>query len=336
MKTLLTLLALLLTFCAASFGQDHSPASVFKKFGFTEHRIISKNDTIYFYLNAKGQQPKKNLVLYLSGSTPDPLFTFETVRDTMQSYFWGHQDYKLLSEEYTFAVIAKKGMQGLFDETKLNTRKPPQSYVQHNSMDYRVWQADQVINYCAKKLLNGPEKVIVYGHSEGFNVVAKLVTVNKKITHAGLWAGSAMPDYYDFMLFNRWEYLKGEVSDSVCAKNMDTLLMNYQALFNQPNGAEPNSIYTNKRWISYAEPSINHLLKTNIPLYMLVATKDENAPIESAYIVPLEFTRNRKQNLTFKTCVGCNHSFAITNPDKSRTSFWNDYFKDFIAWTNLK
>mgnify|MGYP000333017297 FL=1 len=49
-------------------------------------------------------------------------------------------------------------------------------------------------------------KVIVYGHSEGAFVAPKLATVNKRITHLGVWGGSALPDFFDFILFDLYSF----------------------------------------------------------------------------------------------------------------------------------
>lgn len=336
MKKANSLVLCLTVFVLPLFAQDTLHTSIIKKMGFREYAVKSGGDTVYFYAYAKDATPKNNLVLFAGGSTPDPLFTYEIKDGKPQSYFWGHTDYRLLPANYLYVVIAKKGMHGVFNEAGLDTHKPPAIYLQKNSLDYRVWQTDEVLNYCHKHLLAKPEKIIVYGHSEGFNVVAKLLTVNKKVTHAGLWAGSAMPDYFDFMLFNQKQYLKGEISDSTCAAQNDTLLTDYRKVFTAPLDVNSSGMYTNKRWSSYAEPSVNHLLKTNIPLYMVVATKDGNAPVESSFIVPLEFMRLGKKKLTYKTCVGCDHGFSVTDSAGNRTAYWQKIFAEFIAWTDVK
>ncbi|MFZ1529391.1 MAG: hypothetical protein WAT19_11595 [Ferruginibacter sp.] len=110
------------------------------------------------------------------------------------------------------------------------------------------------------------------------------------------------------------------------------MLMHYQQIFALPNETKSGGIYTNKRWASYAEPSINHLIKVKIPIYMLVPSKDDNAPIEGAYIVPLEFARLGKKNLTFKVCIGCTHSLIVSKHNGDENNYWNYYFKDFIGW----
>lgn len=324
---------LLLLLPSASFAQDKFQDSILQKYGYRQYQINKQNDTIYFYVNQRGHTPKKHMVLFLGGSDPQPLFSYEYVNGQLKSYVWGHKDYLNVPEDYIYVVIAKPGMEGVWNEKDLS-ESAPVKYLDKNSLDYRVWQADHVIDYCRRKLLARGGKTIVYGHSEGFNVVSKLLTVNKKITHAGLWAGSAMPDYFDFMMFRRKSVTKGELSDSAATREIDALLIDYQDIFANPTFHKPGSIYTNKRWISYAESPVNHLVKVKIPIYMLASTLDDNAPYENSFIVPLEFIRLGKTNLTLRTCIGCDHSLNIKTETGDKLSYWNEYFKDFLKWTD--
>ncbi|MFZ1529392.1 MAG: hypothetical protein WAT19_11600 [Ferruginibacter sp.] len=90
-----------------------------QKFNFKEYQILHKNDTIHFYVYpANNLTRKKKAIFFLNGSTPDPLFTYERKNNTTNSYFWGHQDFRLLDSEYLYVVIAKKGLHGVINEKK--------------------------------------------------------------------------------------------------------------------------------------------------------------------------------------------------------------------------
>lgn len=87
-------------------------------------------------------------------------------------------------------------------------------------------------------------------------------------------------------------------------------------------------------WWSYSEPPINNLLRLEIPIYVQVATNDESAPIESSYLIPLEFARLGKTNLVYKVCVGCDHGFNLKTEDGNIKRTWKEIFKEFIEWAN--
>ena len=320
------------------FAQEESSLKekVLKRYDFEEHIIPLKDDTIFFYVHKnKGSNPK-NLVLYLQGTAPEPGPYFG-IKKTPKGYSYAQYyttDYKLLDDNYAFVLIAYPGTPVVEDQGEINMTK----YHQLNSLDYRVFQADTVINYVSNELIKNLNKVIVYGHSEGAPVAAKLGTINNKITHLGFWGGNALPDFFDFILFERKALLSNEIAANEANKNINDIIETFNKVAEDSTNIIPsnkNEIheYTNKRWWSYAEPPINNLIKLDVPLYVQVATNDESAPIESAYLIPLEFMRLGKKNLTFNVCNECNHGFAKMI-DGKEVDLWSDIFIDFINWTN--
>lgn len=304
---------------------------VLHKFGFTEHLITTKDDTVHFYLHLPEKGQASKLVLYLQGSSPDPLFSVEKEDGEFKSYRWFPGDYKLLDEQYGYAVIAKSGIPSI---SGLAVRADLSKYHRLNYLDHRVFQADTVIDFIHQQLLPNLEEIIVYGHSEGAPVAAKLGTINQEITHLGFWAGNALPDFYDFILFNSKRVWSGEMSQEEALKNINTLFEGFREIAENPESTEAESRddYSNKRWWTYAEPPINNLLKIKIPLFVQVAAKDESAPVESTYLIPLEFTRLGKTNLTFEICADCDHGFSVEQENGEFEDRWSEIFQKFISW----
>ncbi|MEM6799806.1 MAG: hypothetical protein AAF696_00300, partial [Bacteroidota bacterium] len=262
----------------------------------------------------------------LGSSDPSPQFSYRVNNGKIEKLCWLNGEFGTLSEEYLYVVIEKIGFEKAIDEENIPT---PEIYQKKNSLNNRVSRADAVINFLSEKY--SFEKIIVYGHSEGAPVGAKLATINKKITYLGFWAGNALPDFYDFILENRVAYHKGMISDSAAQSRIDKNIEQFKEIVQDSLNTESKG-YTNLRWWSYSEPPINNLLKIDIPLYVQVATKDESAPIESSYLIPLEFARKGKTNLSYKVCVGCDHGFSITKENGETERRWKEIFKDFIKW----
>jgi pimeloyl-ACP methyl ester carboxylesterase len=216
----------------------------------------------------------------------------------------------------------------VIDENNIPT---PKIYQQKNSLHNRVQRASAVIDYLDDAY--NFKKVIVYGHSEGAPVAAKLATQNKSITHLGFWAGNVLPDFFDFALEIRKEYYRGTITAKKAQKQIDETLEGFTQHIATDTANVDMEGYTNLRWWSYAEPPLYNLLKLDIPVYVQVATEDESAPIESSYMIPLEFARLKKNNLTYKVCVGCNHSFNIPLKKGKVERKWNEIFANFIQWT---
>lgn len=327
MNKVLFLILIFLSFTNCIAQAIPTKEQIVSHYGFEEKSIKVNDENITFYTYQKSKAPKTKLVLYLQGSDPSPQFSYRIKGNTIQKLSWLNGEFNELNEEYLYVVIEKIGFEGVINEDDI---PKPKIYQEKNSLKNRVSRADAVINYLTSD--NGYTKVIVYGHSEGAPVAAKLGTVNTKITHLGFWAGNALPDYYDFILENRIEYYKGSISDSTAQTRIDKNIAGFKNIVSDSLNTDGKS-YTNLRWWSYSEPPINNLLKIDIPIFVQVATKDKSAPIESSYLIPLEFARLKKSNLTYKVCVGCDHGFFLTKKNGKTERKWKEIFSDFIKWT---
>ena len=296
-------------------------------YGFEQKSIEHDKEEIVFYIYQKGKQAKTKLIVYLQGSDPSPQFSYRIKDDKIEKLCWLNGEFNSISEEYLYLVIEKIGFEKAINEDDIPN---PKIYQEKNSLENRVSRANAVIEHLTAN--NNFEKVIVYGHSEGAPVGAKLATLNDKITHLGFWAGNALPDFYDFILENRIEFYKGLISDSIAQSRINKSINGFKEIVKDSLNTDGNG-YTNLRWWSYSEPPINNLLKVDIPIYVQVASLDKSAPIESTYLIPLEFARLKKSNLTYNVCVGCDHGFSISTKDGKVERKWKEIFKDFINWT---
>lgn len=327
MTRIVFLILIILSFTNCVAQTIPTKQQITKHYGFEEKSIKVNSENIVFYTYQKGKVPKTKLVIYLQGSDPSPQFSYRIKNDKIQKLCWLNGEFNELTEEFLYVVIEKIGFEGVINEDDIPR---PKIYQEKNSLKNRVFRANAVIDYLTSS--NDFSKVIVYGHSEGAPVGAKLATINTKITHLGFWAGNALPDYYDFILENRIEYYKGSISDSTAQSRIDENIAGFKKVASDSLNTDGNG-YTNLRWWSYSEPPINNLLKIDIPIFVQVASKDKSAPIESSYLIPLEFARLKKNNLTYKVCVGCNHGFSIINEDGNNQDNWRKIFNDFIRWT---
>ena len=329
-QLLITMLSILTT--GYLFAQSiPTKQELVSEYGFEQQELSRESEEIVYYIYQQGTAKKTKLVLYLQGSDPSPLFSYQINKEEVKKYCFLRGDFRNLSEEYLFVAIEKIGFEGVIDESNI---PKPKIYQEKNSLDNRVFRANEVINH-----LNSTyqfDKIIVYGHSEGAPVAARLATQNKTVTHLGFWAGNALPDYFDFALEVRKEYYRGNLTPEKAQKQIDEVISGFVEEIAQDTSNVNMEGYTNLRWWSYAAPPINDLLKLDIPVYVQVATEDESAPIESSYLIPLEFARLGKSNLTYKVCVGCDHGFNIKKKQGKIDHKWNEIFLSFMQWTEKK
>lgn len=311
--------------------------------------ILSKNDTIHYHIYSKNRLENSiGFILFIQGSGTESLLKTLTITDTIKSFENGIEKNKIVKtkmlysaipfdldripDKYAFVLISKKGIPFIVNADNFKT---PKSYFQTESLDYRVWQGNEVIKDITRKFIKKPKKVMVIGHSEGSDVVAKLGTINKIITHIGFWSGGGNTQYYDFTLFIQKEVQKGKITQEEANKQLEALFVNLKKIEMDPMNIDKEwEGNTYKRWSTFNEAPIDNLLKINIPIFVAVGGKDEAVPVESSLLIPVEFIRHHKDNLTYKLYPDYNHSFAKPRIDES--SEWNYEFvkvlDEFIEW----
>lgn len=324
------------------WGQYNPKADAYRHYS-----IIGKGDTINYHIYAKGElQTKQGFILFLQGSGAQPLLRIVTKTDTIRIQDQGKEkkqvqrssmlyssipfDLDRIPEEYALVFISKAGFPFMVKE---NDFVVPHKYYETEGLEYRVWQANEVIKALLKKHIPKSEKIIVIGHSEGSTVAAKLATINKKITHLGFWAGNANTQYYDFALAIRKEVWNGKLSDAEAKQQLDALFEQITKIENDPENYKQNWLGNSyKRWANFTEPPIQNLLKINIPIFVAVGAKDQSVPVESSLLIPIEFIRNKKNNLTFKLYPEYDHSFNKTGAANEPIFGFMQVFQEFMQW----
>ena len=330
MKHIYLILSLLITTIGIS-QSVHRPIidDALNKYGFIQGKIIKDSDTTTYYLKNYKTKPTK-LVVFIQGTDANPVFSYKMKNGKPSIYRWFGDEYKLLDSTYTYAIIPKPGMEGIYNDESLSI---PKAYYKNNFREYRVNQINLSIEDIMKNHLKKPEKIIVYGHSEGAVIGASLANKNKDITHLGFWSGNVLNNFYEFSLFNRIEALQEQQSDSLAHHNIMEIINWYDSVIRNPNSTEIDHFgFTNKRWFSYEKPPIDDLLAIEIPIYAVFGTKDRSTPIETAYLLPIQFMQKRKTNLTFDVCMDCNHGYVETDNEKE-IKHWDRIFREFIIWT---
>lgn len=293
------------------------------KVGFKSYTIETKNDTIDFFIkNARGGV-NKNLLIHVSGSWPSPLWIETKPCCVTPDVF----NYSLIPQDYAYVVISKYGFP-FSDKENFTT---PKGFWNKNTLDFRVERTNQVIKYIQENLFR-PNKLAVVGTSQGTDVVAKLATINKSITHLGFWAGGGLPVLMEFIMFVRKDAIRGKITEEEATQKIDSLLIQFEKMFADPS---PKKMWNENSYLSYvsfSEPPVQHLLKLDIPIYHAIGTADENVAIENAYIIPVEFIRNRKKNLTFKHFPNYDHSFIEKSADGNDIDRMDLVTKDFFKW----
>lgn len=324
---------LFLIFSLTLFGQRFSEIKKYKHYS-----VITKNDTINYHTYAKQNIDSINTIfLYIQGSSAMSLYQIKKENGGVSIGTTVPFDFATIPDNYLFVVISRKGFPF---STEMDKVFPvPKSYFENQTLEYRVNQADLVINDLHRKYSERIDKIIVLGHSEGSDVVAKLGTLNKKVTHFGYWSGGGNTQFIDFITFIRKDVDKGKLTEEQAEMKIDSLFSDIKDIMSNPNSTDKfwqGDDNSYKRWSHFSEPPVENLLKINKPLFVAIGTKDQAVTLESAYLIPVEFIRHKKNNLTFKIYPDLDHGFEKELENGEYEDHWNDVFKDFLNWVNEK
>lgn len=301
---------------------------------YKHYSIEKENDPIKYHSYSKNDTLQKNILIYIQGSGPDPLFKIK--RDGRSFWMSGIPfDLETIPKEYTFFIVSKSGLP--FCTKYGEPFEVPQKYFDNETLEYRTNQINEVIEDITTRLITEPNKIVIIGHSEGSDVVAKLGTINNKVTHIGFWSGSGNSQFYDFPLFVRKDVNSGKITEDEALIQMDSLFTQYREIIMNKDSTKKVWLDNSyKRWYYFSEPAIDNLIKIDIPIYIAMGAKDKSVPVESTYLIPTEFIRKGKDNLTFKVYPYLDHNFDKKLENGEIKRHWNDVFLEFMEWVNRK
>ncbi|MCI5056647.1 MAG: dienelactone hydrolase family protein [Flavobacteriales bacterium] len=303
-------------------------------FGFEEISInINAEKNIKAYLmEARTSSKPKSLLVYIQGSGANPIVDYSIDEKGKHEgcYIPFIINTKSIPDNFDFLVLSKTGIPFIIDRAKFTV---PELYHKYASLNERVADYDVILKYLINQKKVSYSKVIALGHSEGSDVVAKLGSINKLITHVGYWSGGGASQFYDFLLFEQRNAAQSD--DSTTLNNIQQLYDQIDTILSDPNSTEKQwSGHAHRRWSSFSEPPIENLLKIDCPIFMAMGMQDRSVPVESAYLIPVEFKRQNKKNLSYKFYPNLSHSFNSTDSEGITKSHWFEVFKDFLLWVD--
>ena len=287
------------------------------KYGFIKNVIYRENvNPINFYIKDDNKSKKpKPLFLYIMGSGPCSIMM--QVKDQIGSSIIFN--FKEITKSFQLAIVTKPFIPFYTN----NDFQIPQEYYETDSLDYQAKVNSLVIDYLIENKLIDSSKVIVCGVSHGSDVATQVALINKNVTHLACIAGNGLLQTYNFLNDVRKDYRNGKVSESEAEKQTQYLFAQFKKIYTNPDSLQKWWGHTHKYWYSFfKESTINKLLQLSVPIFFAKGTEDKNGCIEGSDIIPIEFIRSNKNNLTYKSYWGEDHMFEnkIKNVKKD---FWD-------------
>jgi hypothetical protein len=291
---------------------------------------LNKKKPLFIEVNGSGGLP---LCIYIKGKGFGATFnTFSVpLKDAAKKQF----HYIILDKPGTpfCDTILTSNDAKHFDKHKLvSNYKFSEEYSKRLSLGWRVAATKKVITYMIQHGFWDGTQIVADGYSEGAQVVPALAVADKRVTHIVAMVGSGLNQLYDGIMAWRIKAAKREITHQQAQDSINANLKIIKDIYRHPeNTTLEYEGHTYKRWASFGlNPPFEKLRMLNIPIYMVVSTADDNSPIFGLDYVELDFIRLGKTNLTYDTCVGCDHFFNRT--DTSGTAGNGDFNAKILKW----
>lgn len=277
-----------------------------------------KLKTFQIHLASADSTVKKPLLVYLDGSGNFPLY----YRNKSGNYSTSVPlDIKKYAKDFHILLISKPGIpfKDSLQTSPSGRRFYPENeaYTNLYSLDWRAGAASKAIDFIRKKVPVDKNKIVVMGYSEGSQVAPYVAVLNRRVTHVVSIVGNAMPQFYDFLTHARLDVERNKMPAVEGQKVIDSLYTEFDKIFADPLSVKKKWYgETYLKWSSFNKKSpLENMLELNIPILYIAAGKDNNQPIFGMDYAKLEFTRRRKNNLTYKVYPDSNHYFQDQGVD---------------------
>lgn len=308
---------------------------------FTHFSISTKKDTIDFIIAETDFLEKKPILLFCQGSQPVPLF-IELENEEIWNTCFNNFDISQLKKDYHLVCISMPKTPLIAKQNQLNTSfafitnsSNPNSFLKDffraDFLENYTRRANKVLKFLRKQKWTEKSKLVVFGHSQGAKIALDIASKNKKVSQLGLFGYNPTGRIDQIARQARKDAETGKITweeaDSITQKNLE--------FFERVNNEE----YHKKRpqyipWKSFSTPTIDKLLKIEIPIYIAYGSQDIIA--DFCDILPFYFVEHKKNNLTLKRYPNLNHNFfevenGIINYKKRH---WKAVINDFLDWGN--
>lgn len=285
-----------------------------------QEKIIIEKDSIDFLYISNSDNKPKPILLFLQGSLCYPLFLENNGFPKVNLPF----DYTNFLNKVNIVLIKRKGCPMNYDRKKIDilVNNPPNEFKKFDNLNYRVFQANEVIKYLKQN--QNTQEIYVVGHSEGYRVASKLSEINQNINKMICLSSNPFSRSVENILLKSTENYLYENDASRINQIEDEYFYNY--LVNEDSSKDENYYSYNKHL------PLDSFKKFKKPLLIAFGSND----LSSSLNLFLPFILVDQQNISVKSYPDLGHNFEKTTIDKNdsaqTTYFWDAVFGDCVSW----
>ena len=164
---------------------------------------------------------------------------------------------------------------------------------------------------------------------------ARVALLNKNITHLAFLSSSGLSEIYDAIILERRKGVDFKTDHKEIQENVQHLIEVYKDILDNPTSLKKWHGQAYRRWSSFFDPPIEDLIKLDIPIFAAKGTKDKNSSVEAFDILPVEFIRHGKKNLTWREYPNLDHGFGENMFENKKEILKNrsiDVLNELIEW----
>lgn len=344
-RTLRWLCGCLLVLFAVPMAQADEAEDIATKLGFTLIRIPHQGQPLSFLVAGTPEQlrQRKPVIVLCQGSEVRPLFV--QYPDGPAFVGWP-MDLKPYQDRYHFVIVSKPVLPLVAPLSALSpgldymdpmTHEVPDAFVAHDTPQQYAADAEAVLRYLRQQPWVDPANTTAIGISQGYHTAVRLAVLDRHVTHAALLSSNPYSRLHQYVSDARAAQYRGELTPARAQSQIDSLYLEYRDLMRGTEAAARPWVRQHWRnWIAVTKyATVDTMLQLHIPLFVGYGTADIGSA--SNDMLPFEFARRGKTNLTLHAYPGLDHHLAIKRlgPDgKSQVPEWHDddVLKDVMAW----
>jgi len=315
-----------------------SQSKTAEDFGFRHIKLKFDGDSVDVLIKSKKGEENipKPLFFFCQGSLPIPLIITEE-NDNYGTFPFNEDT---LTTLYHIAIVSKPFVPLIVDTKNLDKQfcyrdtigKGFENYSNRNHLSYYTKRNAFVVKYLQKQKWISKNKLVLAGHSEGSSIVSEMAFRMPQVTHL-IYSGGT-PHGRILAMIGRSRKTE---SDTDSTRYGEDEFRYWQDVVNNKNNLDCKKGGTYKATYDFSYPQIEHIKKLKIPVLVCYGSKDWAAPY--CDLMRVEFIRENKMNVDFKTYIGTEHNYFPLKPDGTidySIFNWDKVAFDWFLWLKQK
>lgn len=309
-------------------------ASGFNYFCIEDTSTVSPyRDSIRFVIS---DQQAQATIFFIQGSSTDPLFV--EIENKLYPYLTAVAPSDLY-DDYNLVFISKPGVPVITDQNVTLTDNQKNIFDHANMKENYISTIKQVYDFLQKEKKITKSQNYLFGHSQGYGIVAKYATVFPEDFDKIICASSSIynvPAIRVNQLFD--SKAQEKKAQEIQKEKLDKIYNAYKGMYQMAQDTlNPYHLYYKKDISFWKDLTLDYLVKIEKPLLVIYGMNDPD--VQDNHLLPIIFINKHKDNLSIFPYPGYDHNFNETiigeNNTEQSIPHWQDVFRDVVEWIEL-